>query len=280
MPILAGSTVAGLADRAGVIRSQLVMAVAIAWAESGLNSDAVGENRDPVTHLVTSRDRGLWQINDYWHPDVSDACAFDPTCNAQAMSRISSNGNNWNPWSTYLNGAYQRYLAMAQLAVNYYLTGSGGAGGPSGGGSVSGYRVTAGSGLIVHAAADVNSPRVGAIGYNQVVTIQCQDRGSNVGGSSIWDHITSPINGWVSDYYINTPVFNGFTPGIARCSAPAPSPTPTPPSPTTADVANLLQGKGPIAATAAILQRLVDETMDWKYGEGHRTGPIFGGIIQ
>lgn len=38
--------------------------------ESGFDPAAVGN--------VDSRDRGLAQINSYWHPDVSDAEAFDP----------------------------------------------------------------------------------------------------------------------------------------------------------------------------------------------------------
>jgi Lysozyme like domain len=131
MTQLAGSQVAELAQWAGLPTSQLVNAVAIAWAESGLRTDAVGENRDPTTHLVTSRDRGLWQINDYWHKDVSDACAFDKNCNASAMARISSYGSNWAPWSTWNSGAYKSYLTMSQLAVNYWLYGTAGVGGPT-----------------------------------------------------------------------------------------------------------------------------------------------------
>ena len=158
-----------------------MIAVAIAWAESGLRTDAIGYNRDPDTHQVLSRDRGLWQINDYWHPDVSDACAFDRYCNAQAMYRISSNGTNWHPWSTYENGAYRQYFAAAMIAVSALL-------------------------------------------------------------------------------------------------APA-QPTPKP-SPADATLAYIRNGGGPIHAIASLLQALFDETMDAKYGPGHRTGPIMGGIIK
>src|SRR5215469_18063594 len=55
-----------------------VTATAVALAESGGNPAALGQNPDG------SRDRGLWQVNDRAHPDVADACAFDPSCNAQA----------------------------------------------------------------------------------------------------------------------------------------------------------------------------------------------------
>jgi Lysozyme like domain len=131
MTQLAGSQVAELAQWAGVPKSRLVNAVAIAWAESGLNTDAVGFNYDRVTHAVISRDRGLWQINDYWHPDVTDKCAFDKNCNATAMARISGYGADWTPWSTWNNGAYAKYLTMSQIAVNYWLYGTAGVGGPN-----------------------------------------------------------------------------------------------------------------------------------------------------
>lgn len=46
----------------------------------------------------TSTDRGLFQINDRAHPDVTDACAYDPVCNAKAALRISQGGKNWAAW--------------------------------------------------------------------------------------------------------------------------------------------------------------------------------------
>ena len=58
-------------------------AVAVAWAESRGDTKAKGYNSNSV-------DRGLWQINNYWHRDVSDSCAFDAACNAKAAVRISS----------------------------------------------------------------------------------------------------------------------------------------------------------------------------------------------
>ena len=55
--------------------------IAVGWAESRGNTNAVGV----VTALRPdgsplpwhgSRDRGVYQINSYFHPEVSDACAF------------------------------------------------------------------------------------------------------------------------------------------------------------------------------------------------------------
>jgi hypothetical protein len=90
----------------------LVTSVAIALAESSGWTQAVLVDSD------CSRDRGLWQINSYWHSEVSDAQAFDPNGCAQAAYSISSGGGDWSPWSTYTSGAYQQYLGEAQDAVN------------------------------------------------------------------------------------------------------------------------------------------------------------------
>lgn len=36
-----------------------------------------------VRGRVDNRDRGLWQFNSRWHPEVSDDCAFDSWCSTQ-----------------------------------------------------------------------------------------------------------------------------------------------------------------------------------------------------
>ncbi len=91
----------------------LVTAVAVAMAESRCDPNATGYNDGPPA----STDRGLWQINDYWHPEVSDSCAYDAACNARAAYRISSGGDDWTPWSTYNNGTYRGFLDEARAAV-------------------------------------------------------------------------------------------------------------------------------------------------------------------
>jgi hypothetical protein len=97
---------------AGFSGPQLVTAVAVGLAESGGRSDALGLNSDG------SRDRGPWQINDRAHPDVSDACAFDPPCAAQAAYAISIHGSDWWPWTTYASGKYRQFVPAAEAAVN------------------------------------------------------------------------------------------------------------------------------------------------------------------
>ena len=107
---LSSVAVVASAMRAQFSGDNLVMCVAIAWAESNLNSSARNINSDG------SVDRGLWQINSKWHPEVSDACAFDPNCAASAVFKISRGGTYWNDWVTFRNGSYQKYLDMARGA--------------------------------------------------------------------------------------------------------------------------------------------------------------------
>ena len=87
-------------------------AVAVCAAESGGNTGARNVNSDSH-HSV---DRGLWQINNYWHPEVSDSCAYSANCNANAAKSISSGGTNWTPWATYNGGAYKAHLSSARSA--------------------------------------------------------------------------------------------------------------------------------------------------------------------
>jgi hypothetical protein len=103
--------IAQVARGAGFTGNGWVTSVAVALAESQGWTQAVLINTD------CSRDRGLWQINSYWHGEISDAQAFDPAGCAQAAYQISSGGADWTPWTTYNNGAYQQYWSRAQAAV-------------------------------------------------------------------------------------------------------------------------------------------------------------------
>lgn len=102
---------ATLAKNAGFSGDGLVDAVAVALAESSGFTKALLVNEN------CTRDRGLWQINDYWHPEVSEQQAFDPVQNAKAAYDISSQGTAWDQWSTWESGAYKDYLPDAEQAV-------------------------------------------------------------------------------------------------------------------------------------------------------------------
>jgi hypothetical protein len=70
------------------------VAAEIATAESGGNSDAIS----PV-NWNGLRDYGLWQID-------GDPDAINPVVAARVAISLSDNGSDWNPWTTYLTGAY------------------------------------------------------------------------------------------------------------------------------------------------------------------------------
>jgi hypothetical protein len=104
--------IAQYARNAGLHGNGLVISIAVALAESQGWSQAVLINTD------CSHDRGVWQISNRWHPEVSDGQAFDPAGCARAAYNISSGGSNWSPWTTYNNGAYWQYMGRAQSAAN------------------------------------------------------------------------------------------------------------------------------------------------------------------
>lgn len=64
---------------------------AIALAESGGNPNASHVNTDG------SIDRGLYQINNRFHPDVSDSCAYDPVCSTRAVMAMTGGGKTFSP---------------------------------------------------------------------------------------------------------------------------------------------------------------------------------------
>jgi|SRR5215472_13718760 len=80
------------------------IAAAIAMAESGGDPNAQGHNSNGTT------DYGLWQINSV---NGANASYLNPDVNGKAAVRISRGGTNWNPWTTYKNGAYKAFLGNA-----------------------------------------------------------------------------------------------------------------------------------------------------------------------
>lgn len=100
---------------------QQATAVAIAWHESRGNSGIVNDkNNTPAG----SRDRGLWQFNDHWNPQVTDACAFDPDCSTKAAADLFRRAG-WQPWATFKRGAHRPFLEQAEAAVEQARKGAG-----------------------------------------------------------------------------------------------------------------------------------------------------------
>lgn len=80
---------------------------AIAMAESSGRVKAVGDN---------GRSIGLWQINldscpkQWANADMLKDAGF----NAQAAASMSNGGTNWEPWTTFRNGVYKKYLSTGK----------------------------------------------------------------------------------------------------------------------------------------------------------------------
>jgi hypothetical protein len=98
----------------------IVVAVAIGLAESSCNPSAQGDNGPTSGCGSGSVDRGLWQINNCYHSEVSDSCAYQVQCNADAAFNISAKGYDWTPWSTYNSGAFGGQISTAEAAVYGY----------------------------------------------------------------------------------------------------------------------------------------------------------------
>ena len=110
MTILNQQQIRYYAQKAGLLGNALDIATAIAMAESGGDTNAV----NPGSQFDKEFSVGLWQINVLAHPQYSLTQMKDPTQNALAMYSISSGGNNWNPWGTYTNGSYKKFLSNIQ----------------------------------------------------------------------------------------------------------------------------------------------------------------------
>lgn len=81
-------------ESAGGSHAEAFRAAEIAMAESGGRQYA----------LSPTDDFGYWQINGSHGPAEA---TFNPLGNAEAAIKISDNGGDWDPWTTYVTGAYE-----------------------------------------------------------------------------------------------------------------------------------------------------------------------------
>lgn len=120
MSTLTGGQVWALARQAGFSASESTVATAVARAESGWNTAAVGD-----TSLANSKwgpSIGLWQVRSLRAQTGTGAARdatrlMDPTFNAAAAYSIYKGekaGKKWSDWTTFTNGDYRRYLSAAQ----------------------------------------------------------------------------------------------------------------------------------------------------------------------
>jgi hypothetical protein len=128
-----------LARDAGLSAAAATIATAVALAESGGRTDAMGDVG--LQNGTWGPSIGLWQIRSIKAQSGTgqprDATRLtDPAFNAQSMIAISGAGKNWKPWTTYTSGAYKKNLSRVTSTVPGSTTSGSGTttsvGGPSG----------------------------------------------------------------------------------------------------------------------------------------------------
>jgi hypothetical protein len=102
-----------LARDAGLDDPAAIIATAIAWSESQLRPDAVGDEN--LEDEKWGPSVGLWQVRSLRaHTgtglDRDRHRLTDPAFNARSMGAISARGSDWSPWTDYRNGKYRAYL--------------------------------------------------------------------------------------------------------------------------------------------------------------------------
>lgn len=120
-------TTAFIAHSVGFRGQALEIITAIAGGESSWDS----EQWTPPT-TGKGNDRGLFQINDYWHGPfsddpvrVTDEDALNPWTAAQAVWEISRQGTKWGAWKAYTDQSkeYLRQLPYAKEAAAWVEAG-------------------------------------------------------------------------------------------------------------------------------------------------------------
>jgi hypothetical protein len=109
-PSSPGAVVAQAAKDAGFTGNDLVIAIAVAKAESNWRPSVVSP-----TNADGTKDCGLWQINSI-HKDLlrKNSCS-DPKANARMARQVWKNAHgSWSPWYTYQNGKHLAFLTEAR----------------------------------------------------------------------------------------------------------------------------------------------------------------------
>lgn len=105
------------ARNAGFDGSDLIVAVAIALAESGGNPRAY----NPEIAAGTPQGMGsygLWQIYRKVHPEFTTWNLYDPATNARAAFAVYKAAHNtFKPWSTFIYDKYTAHLDDVESAI-------------------------------------------------------------------------------------------------------------------------------------------------------------------
>jgi hypothetical protein len=121
-----------LARGAGLSAAAATTATAVALAESGGRTDAMGDVG--LEDAKWGPSVGVWQIRSLkaqsgTGQDRDATRLTDPAFNAKAMADISGAGKNFGAWSTYTSGAYKKHLGDVATGI----VSNPGAGDPSNG---------------------------------------------------------------------------------------------------------------------------------------------------
>jgi len=113
MPKLNVQQTQQFAAQAGFTGTGLQTITAIAICESGLDTASVN-----TTTSGLGIDRGLVKLNSFFHPEVSDQCAYDALCAMQQAYRISKHGTDFSEWVTFTNGCASRNMSQAGIGLS------------------------------------------------------------------------------------------------------------------------------------------------------------------
>jgi len=100
-----------ICDEEGLTVAQKNMCCDIAACESGFNINA------KLVNSVKSVDRGLFQWNSYWHPEITDEIAYNPEKNTRLACKAIKQGKSKVYWSASMkcwnkDGRYNSILAV------------------------------------------------------------------------------------------------------------------------------------------------------------------------
>lgn len=120
MTTLTTAQVYGYARGGGFNQAEAVIATAIAQAESGNRTDAVGDTT--LQNATWGPSYGLWQVRSLKAESGKGTSRdgtrlTDPAFNARAAYAIYKGRGGWNNWSTYKDGAYAKNLTGAQAVT-------------------------------------------------------------------------------------------------------------------------------------------------------------------
>jgi len=112
MPTISIGQALTYAGDAGFRGKGKIIIVAIAMAESGLNTTAYNPH-DPYGGSF-----GILQINGshFLSGTTTKGCALDPACSFRFAYELSRHGTYFGDWGTYTNGSYRQYLAHVRAA--------------------------------------------------------------------------------------------------------------------------------------------------------------------